>query len=521
MKEFNVTGTCIPGEHYMVDTSEKLDQIIQLIEKKKYFTINRARQYGKTTTLDALNRNLESRYHIIWMSFEGMAEETFADNKTFVEIFIAMVADNLEFTSVHSEVIHEWQRMDRWETAGRKAPFEYLSKKITRLCKGTEKEILLMIDEVDKVSDNQIFLNFLGMLRNKYLSRSSGRDHTFKSVILASVYDIKNLKLKICPDEERKYNSPWNIAADFVVDMSFSPEEIATMLEEYEEDYHTGMDIVCISKELYFYTNGYPFLVSLLCKWIDENGGKIWTSENLRNAQKAILKTRNTLFDDLIKNVENDEELKRLIINLLYYGKSFSYSLAAPIIQKGVMLGIFTEKKHMLAISNLTYEMYLYDYTINSKSMEDSSLLPEQSQFIKNGKLDMPRVLQKFQELMKSEYRKENNKFLEQQGRLLFLCFLKPIINGTGFYYVEPETRNNTRMDLVIAYGGEEHICELKIWHGTQYRKEGITQLENYMESRNTKKGYLVSFSFIKEKQYLCNWLSPMETDKKIFEVII
>ena len=92
-------------------------------------------------------------------------------------------------------------------------------------------------------------------------------------------------------------------------------------------------------------------------------------------------------------------------------------------------------------------------------------------QFIDNGKLNVVRILQKFQELMKAEYRQENETFLEKQGRLLFLCFIKPIINGTGFYYVEPETRNNERMDLVITYGYEEHIIELKIWHGEEYRK--------------------------------------------------
>ena len=75
-------------------------------------------------------------------------------------------------------------------------------------------EVLLFIDEVDKSSDNQMFLNFLGILRELYLERAMGTI-TFKSVILASVYDIKNLKLKLRPKEERKYNSPWNIAADF------------------------------------------------------------------------------------------------------------------------------------------------------------------------------------------------------------------------------------------------------------------------------------------------------------------
>ena len=67
-------------------------------------------------------------------------------------------------------------------------------------------------DEVDKSSDNQIFLSFLGLLREKYLKCQQGKDVTFHSVILAGVYDIITLKLKLHPQEESKYNSPWNIA---------------------------------------------------------------------------------------------------------------------------------------------------------------------------------------------------------------------------------------------------------------------------------------------------------------------
>lgn len=50
------------------------------------------------------------------------------------------------------------------------------------LCRHSEKEILLLIDEVDKSSDNQVFLNFLGMLRNKYLKRAEELDETFISM---------------------------------------------------------------------------------------------------------------------------------------------------------------------------------------------------------------------------------------------------------------------------------------------------------------------------------------------------
>ena len=264
MKEFNVEAVCIPSMHYMVDISDTLEHIQKLIEKGKYFTINRSRQYGKTTTLAALFRKLKADYIVLRLSFEGIGSDAFQSDKHFVMYFIRSVAQALKFTSQSAEIIEEWKNKNAYEEEGYVDAFDYLSDKIAWLCKKSEKEILLFIDEVDKTSDNQIFLNFLGMLRNKYIKRQEGLDYTFKSVILAGVYDIKNLKLKLRPDEEKKYNSPWNIAADFNVDMSFSPEEIATMLQEYEADHHTGMDIEEISKTLYFYTNGYPYLVSWL-----------------------------------------------------------------------------------------------------------------------------------------------------------------------------------------------------------------------------------------------------------------
>lgn len=39
MKRFNVTGTCIPKSHYMVDTTDKLVAIKQLVDREEYFTI--------------------------------------------------------------------------------------------------------------------------------------------------------------------------------------------------------------------------------------------------------------------------------------------------------------------------------------------------------------------------------------------------------------------------------------------------------------------------------------------------
>lgn len=73
---------------------------------------------------------------------------------------------------------------------------------------------------------------------------------------MSGVYDVKNLKIKIRPQEQHKYNSPWNITEDFKVDLSFSVSDIAGMLSEYENDCHTGMQIRQIAELLWDYTGG-------------------------------------------------------------------------------------------------------------------------------------------------------------------------------------------------------------------------------------------------------------------------
>ena len=290
MKEFNTTGLCVPSRHYMVDITGRVLKIKQLIDKDKYFTINRPRQYGKTTILNAVYNAINDVYNIIDLSFEGVGDSYFADEKSFC-------------TGIYKDICSSLSISDDVPVNS----FTLLSTRISEICRTIDKPVVLIIDEVDKNSDNQIFLNFLGMLRSKYLNSLKGRDYTFKSVILAGVYNIKNLKLKLRPEAEIKYNSPWNIASDFNIDMSFSSKDIATMLTEYESDCQTGMDINAVSDVIFENTSGYPYLVSRLCQIIQDNEYE-WNSEGVIQAVKTILNEENTLFDDIFKNIMNNRD---------------------------------------------------------------------------------------------------------------------------------------------------------------------------------------------------------------------
>lgn len=184
------------------------------VDRGSYFVINRGRQYGKTTILRALAEYIG--LYTLWIPWISRA---------FARMFVEAV------------------RTDCPDDLGESV-----------------RPVVLMIDEVDSAANNQVFLDFLSLLRRYYLNRE--KLPAFHSVIMAGVYDIKNLKLKIRPETEHRYNSPWNIAVRFTVDMNFSPEEIADMLREYETDHKTGMNVAGTADLIYNYTSGHPYLGS-------------------------------------------------------------------------------------------------------------------------------------------------------------------------------------------------------------------------------------------------------------------
>lgn len=512
-KRFNVTGSCNPEKHYMVDTEKRFKSVQELIDTGAYFTINRARQYGKTTMLNMIWRKLSDKYLIIDTSFEGVGDTVFESEASFVQLVVSLMKDALKYgigsqTSVLDESVP--------------TTMKELSKVIIRLCQSAQKPVLLMIDEVDKSSDNQLFLSFIGMLRELYLMRDKqGMNYTFHSVILAGVYDVKNLKLKLRPDAEKKYNSPWNIAADFNVDMTFHPEEIAQMLNDYENDVHTGMDIKVVSEVIYKYTTGYPFLVSYICKAIDEQFDREWNEESIVKAVKLLVQGGSTLMDDLSKNLENNPEFREFMYSVSVNSAAFSFSLLNPMVNMGNMFSYIRNKDGRVVIHNLVFEEALFLYfTLDYAIKNTQKLSPFQLNYVHNGRLNMEHVVSRFRDLLHEEYRESTEPFLEKEGRLLFLTFLKPIINGTGFYYVEPETRDNRRMDLVVSYGREEFIVELKIWRGDKYEQTGREQLSEYLAVRGKEEGYLITFDFSRNKQDKePEWV--IVNGKKIFEVQI
>lgn len=509
---FNTEGQCEPDMHYMVRLDDRLRKIkAQYVDRGSYFVINRGRQYGKTTTLRALAEYLRENYAVISLDFQKMSDANFKSEYAFVSAFISQMEEIYADGSLSENIAPKDFELYVSVKNDKNASMDKLFLGISRLCKASKKPVVLLIDEVDSASNNQVFISFLSMLRGYYLNRRE--KDTFYSVILAGVYDIKNLKLKLRPDSQHQYNSPWNIATKFNIDMSFSVNQIAAMLKEYENDNHTGMDIDEISDSIYDYTSGYPYLVSAICRLIDEelpemkqfaDRADAWTNEGIAAAVKIILKDRAPLFDSMIRQLDIYKELRHILEDIIYRGKQISYSPDVKSIEIGVMFGFLKEENGRVEVANRIFEMrllnmFITEEAVRSEAYRYGSL--DKSQFVHNGRLDMELVLAKFAEHFNDIYGDNGERFLEENGRKFFLLYLKPIINGTGNYYIEARTRNERRTDVIVDYLGEQFIVELKIWRGNEYNERGEQQLADYLNAYRQDKGYLLSFNFNKNKE--------------------
>lgn len=357
----------------MIDLSERLSEIKKMVDAGEYFTINRARQYGKTTLLVALAEYLKSDYKVISLDFQTISYGDFENEEKFVAAFSneILISEYDIPEDIRSTLLHLADGKERNVT------LSVLFRTLLQWCRISEKPLVLIIDEVDTATNNQVFVDFLAQLRAYYLRRM--QMPTFRSVILAGVYDVRNVKSKIRPEENHKTNSPWNIAAKFKVDMNFSVEDISGMLNEYEQDCQTGMDVVEIAELIYSYTSGYPYLVSYLCKMIDEDikgeSKTAWSKQDVLTAVKMLLNDKNPLFESLIGKLNEYPGVKNLIYRLLFRGENIGYNPDDSGIDMAEMFGFIKVRNGNVYIANRIFETRLYNMFLMSTDEQTDMII--------------------------------------------------------------------------------------------------------------------------------------------------
>ena len=367
-KRFNITGTCYPNEHYMVDISSRISHLEELIDAGHYLTINRGRQFGKTTLYFNLMKQLRDKYIPFSITFEGVEDNIFVSPDTLAYAIVEKMFKNIkrihddEAVEIAKKVISDI--LDKY-SSNKQMSFEDFSDFVSELCDESPKPIVLIIDEGDNASNYDSFISLLGLFRSAFLRRHEYP--TFQSVVLTGVYDIRNLTYK-----DHKYpNSPYNIATPLEIDMTFSSNEIKQMLDDYENDHQTSMNTSMIAQMIHDHTGGYPFLVSKLCNIIDENIYG-WNTEGVMAAINELLSEKITLFTEFYNLMEEYPTLKTLVKDVLH-GQHVLFSVNIPEIKLAATFNWFADEHGSVKIANRIFEMWLKNIFIT-----ENHFIPQQ-----------------------------------------------------------------------------------------------------------------------------------------------
>ena len=150
-KSFNTTGICIPEKHYMVNLDARLKEIKKLVDNGSYFVINKAHQYGKTTTLRALYCYLQNDYYVILMDFQTFGNADFQTEESFSVAFAHTFSELFEYNDLSQSGNLE-EAVDGLNEESEKLTLRILFKNLKHICAIASKPIVLMIDEIGRAS---------------------------------------------------------------------------------------------------------------------------------------------------------------------------------------------------------------------------------------------------------------------------------------------------------------------------------------------------------------------------------
>ncbi|MCP5051527.1 MAG: AAA family ATPase, partial [bacterium] len=280
------------------------------------------------------------------------------------------------------------------------------------------------------------------------------------------------------------------------------------------------------SERLFYLTSGYPFLVSYLCKIIDEElmpgkKTKTWEQGDLDKAIQITLKQNNTNFESLTGKLANNPELYEFVFNIVMNESVFFYNPHNEMIEFGIMHGVLKEENDRVKVHNRLYEQMITNYMASKiKTSDKIRAASVTGNYIQSdGSLDIKKVILKFQQFMKEQYSTKDTDFIERNGRLLFLAFLKPIINGNGYDFKEVQVSEEKRLDIVVTYGKWKFIIELKKWYGEKAHQKGLEQLADYLDRQNRETGFLIIFDSRKKSNRIGEHDTDTIKDRHIFTV--
>jgi hypothetical protein len=441
--------------------------------------VHAPRQSGKTTSLEALSRELtvagtHVALRVSCASAKGVGDDVGAVG---VEILGAIrgAARGLRLPT-------ELLPPDPWPEV---AVSSRIREGLAEWAAACPLPVVLFFDEVDALQGRSL-VSFLNQLRDGYLSRPAP---FIASAVLCGLRDVRDYKTAYGGDPAGQHReSPWNISVESLRPADFTLDQVAALYGQYTAE--SGQAVTSDAVErVFFYTQGQPWLVNAIAREITLKMAvprdQPITAEHVEQAKEVLVRSRATNLESLEHQL-HEERVARVMAPIIQ-GEIPSYAGFDRDKRYLQDLGLLADSDGVRVANPIYAEVIARTLTAGMQDRVDATLRPEDF-LTPDGRIDMTKVINGFAAYwIEHGETVEGKDYQEAWPHLLLFTYLQAVVNSHGSLTRE-YAAGRQRADIVIRrpYAGDDgrpqrEVIEVKVWHPrdkTDPAVEGLAQLD-------------------------------------------
>ncbi len=456
MRYFNTSGPNIEKEHYTIQRTNLIEEGLNLVNNKRYFTIWAPRQTGKSTYFRQLAvKLLEQGYKVAHINFENYKDGLY---KTFIERF-------------------KKKLFKFWNVKFKGTTIQEIFEQIENI--NSSNKFVLIIDEVEGINE-EYFGSFLHSIRNAYHSRE---EHCLKSVILVGVSNIVGVV--------RDNASPFNIADNLNVPY-FTNEEVYELLGQHERETGQLFDKKVKDKIIEITANQPGLVNGFAQQLVTRNKDKqLIDYEDYLKVEDWYLRIA---IDKNFENIHSKAKQERSFVErLLFTEQQIPFDIDRPSIKLLHTNGLIKDDGEGFTS--------FYPY-MNGEQKNIGRRIFEDEYFTESGELKFDKLMQTYKEYIKRRgfnphrEKDETGKYKSIKEAALiysFETYIHALISELDGKIYREALAGRGKTDMIINVRGKEYAIETKIYYSPKRFTEGKKQIASYCKSLSLTKGiYLV-----------------------------
>ena len=501
---FNTSGPVVSEDHYCIPPLQRLDldEVLRLIEAKRYFVLHAPRQTGKTSALlalrDLLNEGGEHR--CVYTNVET-AQTARGDVEAAMQTILGGLAERALITLGDAYV-----EANLGNFLAAEGPHGALRRALTRWSLNDPRPLVLFLDEIDALVGDTL-ISVLRQLRAGYDMRPAAFP---QSVVLCGIRDVRDYRIRSeSSGEVIAGGSAFNIKAESLRLGDLGEADVRALLGQHTAETGQAFTEGALAA-VWSQSRGQPWLVNALAyqtcfkEKANRDRSRTIDEEAVMEAREALILGRQTHLHQLADKLR-EERVRRVIEPVL---SGAAAGRASPDDVEYVRdLGLLA-RRGTARIANPIYREVIPRELMYAREAE---IAQETEWYVKgDGDLDVEGLLAAFQCFFRehSEHWIERFQYREAGPQLLLQAFLQRIVNGGG--RIEREyALGRRRTDLLIVWppgrfaGAAEpgaparrYVVECKILRGSLEAavREGVEQTLAYMDRCRGESGHLVIF---------------------------